>query len=440
MLNNVLFLGDLAKGHAGSQGGYMSYRYDSDVLDDEDPSANFFIRHWRGHLSLPVSWFLIGGLLSAILIAILVVGVLAIEERAPSLRIIAASWLAFFIVFIVVRGWALVGIWRSAGRHEARGGSAAWANIARALLVVGLLGSLAQGQAYGLQVMEYGRLALGHDSLGEPANVVLAPSGREVTLSGVIALGTADKFEAMVAKAPNLQTINLESPGGRIWEAQRIAAYAKRRGLETHVERNCESACTFILLAGKERWIAPKARVGFHQPSFAGMTGEQQEVSTSLTGQDYIKAGIASDFVDQINATPPESMWYPSHAQMIDAGVISGTEVVVRAGDKTDNLAQRVATAAAEVNRAGQSRLDEVTTRTGARAEGRDLLILNEISVPLSASEAKLARAQMRPLIVKDVCKDASAEALVAAGATITLRYQSKTGRSLFDIPVSNCV
>lgn len=415
----------------------MGYRIAADRYEDEEPGSNFFVRHWRGQLSLPASWFLVSGILSTVLVSLLVAGVLMVERGASSLSAIAAAWLSFFLAFLLLRIWALVGTWRSAGRHEARGGSAAWANIARALLVLGVVASLAQTKAYGQQAWEYGQLAIGRDSLGPPAELV--QTGEKVLIRGAFTVGTAEKFEQLVDASPNLKRVDLESVGGRIWEAQRIAAIVKRRALETHVDRRCESACTFVLLAGRQRWISPDAQVGFHQPSLPGFTAEQQQAAITANAKDYVEAGIAPSFVEQINATPPESMWYPTHEELVAGGVTDGTEIVVQAGGKRDRVAEKVLATAAELNRAGRTKIDDVTYRVGAVSLKRELTIKHLITAEVSASQARQIGRQLKPELIAAFCGDAPARALIADGAKIVLDYKNTAGRTLFTVPIAAC-
>lgn len=88
----------------------MGYRYDSDVLPEEDSGENFILRHWRGYLSLAKSWFLVGGAISAVVLNILAAALTGFQSTAPSLRVAATAWWIFIALFFAVRGWALVGI------------------------------------------------------------------------------------------------------------------------------------------------------------------------------------------------------------------------------------------------------------------------------------------------------------------------------------------
>jgi prepilin peptidase CpaA len=66
-------------------------------------NMNFLTKHWRGEYSLPRSFWLHGVLLGSLL---MVVSSLLLEETGP-------GWL----VFIVIGGWQIGGVWRSAARR-----------------------------------------------------------------------------------------------------------------------------------------------------------------------------------------------------------------------------------------------------------------------------------------------------------------------------------
>ncbi len=420
----------------------MSYRLDPDTLALEEEAAgeNFIVRHWRGHLSLPVSWFVVGILLSTVVVAMLAAGVAAVEASATSLRLIAIAWVTFFIFFAIVRIWATVGIWRSAGFHEVRGGSAGWATVAKFLLVVGIIGSLGQARSYALQVSEYGQLAMGTDPIGAPAKVSVANKGHTIKLDGPLTLGTADRVRQVAAAMPDLRTVQLNSRGGRIFEAMRLADLVRERKLGTSVPRTCESACTLVLLAGKNRTAATGARVGFHQPDFPGYTADERRAAIATNSRQYVEAGIDSSFISRMMETPPTSMWYPSHQELIQAGVIDGDEIVVTSGTvQNDWLVRRLAWEAANLNKSAPVTLDEYTVLKSARAKGHELYLLHRLKTPVVVSEAKAAKPSLTASIKQKACGDESTRELIEAGATFTYHYDQSNGQPLYDISIGSC-
>ena len=255
----------------------MGYRFDSFDPDgellaaEEQDDGSYWGRHWRGHLPLAQTYWL-NGFLTNMVIAGLGLAFMALEHTGRSLRLISVGFLLYVMLALIARGWSLVGRWRSAGRHAARGGTPGWGTVARVMVVFGLLATLGQMPSLALQAKEYGLIAVGRDPMGPLAAITLDESGKSLEVKGPLSAGVADRFEEVLNSAPGTRTIMLDSDGGRIFEALRMAELIRARGLDTRVERNCASACTLILLAGKDRSAHRFAQIGFHQPDFPGLS------------------------------------------------------------------------------------------------------------------------------------------------------------------------
>lgn len=208
-----------------------------------------------------------------------------------------------------------VGVWRAANRR-ARVGASATTWFLRALV---LAGGLAFGLAFaarhgGAQTLEMGQIALGQDPVA-PVDAHLSADGRSLVLRGTLGAGSAERVHELLAWAPNVRTVRLQSAGGRLFEAEGIAADIRRRGLDTYADGLCASACTMVLLAGRQRDAAPQARIGFHRPSFAGVD-DDRSVDADALMRYYRNAGIARAFVDKVRATPSQSMWFPTRQEL----------------------------------------------------------------------------------------------------------------------------
>jgi hypothetical protein len=95
-------------------------------------SRNYFIRHWRGELSLPVSYW-INNILSVLLIYALAAPLVAFvgDGRTAGNGSIAAAYSLYFITALAISLWQLIGVWRSATHHPSRGGKAFWAGVVK---------------------------------------------------------------------------------------------------------------------------------------------------------------------------------------------------------------------------------------------------------------------------------------------------------------------
>ena len=419
----------------------MSYRYASDVLAEEDDlDDNFIVRHWRGHLSLTRSWFLVGGVISTILFLILSAGLAMFSTSSDSLQAVAAATLLFFLLFVAVRTWAVVGIWRSAGNHQARGGALLWANVARVLLVLGLMGSLVQARNYWLMTSEYGKLATGRDALGKPASMTLQSQGRVLLIDGTLASGSWQVFRELLDRNPKVAEVHLNSIGGRIFDASKIAALIRDKHLDTQVVDRCVSACTIILLAGRDRMANRLAEIGFHQPDFPGMDGAMRAEMIAGNSELYREAGIAQPFIDRVMATPPARVWYPSYDELMQAGVLTSDEAIVVGGKPADDPVARAVSHQAEL---GQSqlpvRIDAVTELVGVTARGRTLALAYRVSGPNSGAMNATTKAKVTRSVRAESCGAPQMRRFIDAGATLAMTYSNASGAKLLEVQIDHC-
>jgi hypothetical protein len=237
-------------------------------------------------------------------------------QSAASLASSATWQLAGMALMLAVLACSEWGAWRAIVRWEQLRGWSVQSRLAKAL-VVSL--ALAAGVAMMLhhrpeQAMEMARIAMGRDPL--PAvQLRLEGEGRVLRLVGTLGAGSAERVQAALRVSPTVRLVRLDSPGGRVFEAQAIAAEIRHRGLDTYADGLCASACTMLLLAGHDRGAAPQARIGFHRPQFAGLDDEQVGESHALLAA-YREAGLGAAFVARVRATRSDTMWYPSRGEL----------------------------------------------------------------------------------------------------------------------------
>ena len=110
------------------------------------PAANYFVRHWRGDLSLPMSFWVNGVVLGIAfqMIGAMVVGVRVALLTTMDLEVGAVSIAIVVLVLgLALAVWQCVGIWRAASRHEERGGHAAWGVVVKLLTVLWIVATAA---------------------------------------------------------------------------------------------------------------------------------------------------------------------------------------------------------------------------------------------------------------------------------------------------------
>jgi len=408
------------------------------LVDEELDDCSYIGRHWRGNLPLSQSYWL-NGFLSNLILMGMGIAFFALEKTGRSLRIIAVGFLLYIVLFLLTRVWAMVGVWRSAGRHAARGGSAGWGTVARVVVVLSLFGTLAQLPAFGLQAKEYGLIAIGQDPLGSVASLSLDGSGETLELKGILAAGVADRFEEKIQAAPNIKTVVLDSDGGRIFEALRMAKLIRAQGFDTRVERNCASACTFLLLAGKDRSAHRFAQIGFHQPDFPGISEAERSQVIADNRQDYVDAGIQPAFLDRAMSTPPQEMWYPAHAELVEAGVLTAEEFTVGSSrSDRQRLQELLARMEVDTNKSRGVMIDEMTRLEGAKLSGSELRVHHRLTKAFAQPQIEQMKSTLRVGISQELC-NSPRRGLIDMGASFGFDYDDSDGRQIISLTIDKC-
>jgi hypothetical protein len=165
--------------------------------------------------------------------------------------------------------WQCVGVWRSATRYRAtramRNKATFWAGLAQIAVILGIVSLLTTviNQAIP-QIIEATKVAL----LGDPDlpayQIRLMRDGTEIEITGGLKYRLSDDFQRVIAAAPRLRVVHLNSIGGRIGEAEKLHRIIKEHQFITYTSNSCVSACTIAFIAGRERWLSSGAKLGFH--------------------------------------------------------------------------------------------------------------------------------------------------------------------------------
>jgi hypothetical protein len=149
-------------------------------------------------------------------------------------------------------------------------------------------------------------------------------SGAEMglLLRGEIVQGDADRLEKAldiaIAQYPDhrMRAIALDSPGGLVDEAIKMANLIHKRGLAVMVpdKASCVSACVLMFAAGSDQVVSTAGRLGVHGIS----NGEGQQDSTALAATTnlaklYADLGVPASVIGRMVVTPPEKItWLTS--------------------------------------------------------------------------------------------------------------------------------
>jgi len=149
--------------------------------------------------------------------------------------------------------------------------------------------------------------------------------GREIEIIGVLNRGVSEALARRLKDAPQAEVIHLNSFGGLSFEGWRLFELIRSRGLVTYASGWCYSACTTAFLGGRERLIAPGARLGFHKP--ARSRAASDDVSGVLGFENVLLSSyvdIPEEFVRKAQSIPHDSMWYPDLDELRRANVVTG--------------------------------------------------------------------------------------------------------------------
>ncbi len=300
------------------------------ALSSEDPavaaepalSRSYLMRHWRGDFSLPVSYW-VNGALAWVAWAIVLEAFGWVYYSIDSLRLYSMLYVVIFCAVPVWSMWLYMGVWRAADRHDGRGGAPLWSSLARFTVIVCATITAIQAARHAGWLQEYAAIAVGNDPIGK---IYVRPTddGEAIVVTGTLREGAAQRVLRMVDQSPDARTLILNSTGGRLGEARMLADGIRRRALDTYVSKECSSACTYVLMAGRKRMAGPKAKIGFHRAtSFNGNGVEEDPAAVASMLRYYRAAGLPEDFIARVGKTPATTFWYPSRDELIGAGVLS---------------------------------------------------------------------------------------------------------------------
>jgi hypothetical protein len=286
----------------------------------------YIARHWRGELTLPVS-FWVNNFALALPVGF-AIGALAawITATGDFLRGGSIAVLVAWPLLVLFTIWGIVGTWRSATLYSQSGGSPLWAGLAKVVLFLSAANTaVATAFDFAPNVGDYLRMARGIDPIGN-VKATLSGDGRKLELKGPLGLGDAERVRKLAAGASQLRVVELDSPGGRLKEGEAIATLVKQGAWHTRTTGACESACTFIHMAGARKQLLPGAKIGFHRASAGTINPVLDQMANRELVRIYREAGLPERFIERTLATPASRMWHPSRDELVGAGLVSLAE------------------------------------------------------------------------------------------------------------------
>ena len=306
----------------------------------EPKTRNYFRRHWDGDLTLPVSYWINGLLVS--------LGILGMTAATNSMnwtegpKLAAGAAVAVVLFALGATVWQLVGIWRSAEMHVGRGGSQVWATLAKVAVVLGVLRTgVDVSTTIVPMVGGFTDIMTGDKNMGTYELRVLRDAS-ELEVAGAMSFGLTNEVEKVLNAHPTIGLVHLNSGGGRVEEAKKLGRLITSRGLSTYTASECSSACTLAYAGGKNRLLHKNGKLGFHQFSFPGLDADGRTAAQEKAKEYLADRGVKKWFTDKAFLEPSDSMWYPTQEELLSAGVVlaaASEEQVALSGIRDSDMA-----------------------------------------------------------------------------------------------------
>ena len=179
-----------------------------------------------------------------------------------------------------------------------------------------LLRNLAPGLVYEWWEWVHGK--------AQPIEVVADEHLGRIVARGEIRLGSANALEAAIRAHPGMTLLQLDSPGGFVVEGMRMAQVVQEHHLDTYTRDLCASACTFVMVAGAERYLSEEGRLGFHRSALRFQEFDGGWSSTDHMIARYFRSrGIPEDFIQQALKEPMWRVWWAPPRELFASGYIT---------------------------------------------------------------------------------------------------------------------
>ena len=137
-------------------------------------------------------------------------------------------------------------------------------------------------------------------------------------------------------------------------------------------------------------------------------------------------------------------MWFPGPEELIEAKVLTGSDVFVNEGGvrRRETVAEmrvrrQMQVIAAQINARGPVQLNDITTMERASVSGTTLTEHYRIEsdrLDIAGSRANLSRNYRR-----EICSNVETALMVREGGRFVLSYKDGRGRPVLDVTIANC-
>jgi hypothetical protein len=227
-----------------------------------------------------------------------------------------STWIALTTALMLL--WA-VPVFRVCLRRLGEPKSLVWTFVVFMTTLVLLVQGMVENFNASVQWVQVQRAE--HRAKWQPLEVYADPALGRIVAKGDITAHSADEFERVVLANPQYGVVQIESYGGYVYDAHRMADLILARHLNTVSFVACASACTLMFAAGEQRFLGPTARFGFHRSGYPTMPRFAPASAADRRHAQFLRSrGVSEDFIERDLATPYFTIWKPSQAEMFAAG------------------------------------------------------------------------------------------------------------------------
>jgi hypothetical protein len=116
------------------------------------------------------------------------------------------------------------------------------------------------------------------------------------------------EFIRTIPQTDRIMGFIIDSPGGNVLEAEKLADMIAKFKLSVVVPSNseCSSACFLLFAAASHRIAAPNALIGVHSVSQNGKENAFSFAATTALARDLAALGVPPEIIGKLVETPPD--------------------------------------------------------------------------------------------------------------------------------------
>ena len=165
--------------------------------------------------------------------------------------------------------------------------------------------------------------------------------------SKIIDWGHSERLRIILEAHKDIKILKLHSAGGKLVEAIAMAEMIIDAGLDTHVDKQCNSSCLTMFLAGNKRTASLGAKFGSHRAHWQAKTMEEyyefhkddrywetpfdfaswlyEDVQREV--YEFIKylteRGVTADIAYKTYRVGSGEYWYPTRAELLSSRILT---------------------------------------------------------------------------------------------------------------------